>query len=520
MTRRLAPLMILVVGTAVIAGLARPAEAAPATLTPGFTLKVRLAGNPASFPDDPDILVFSLGNVTGGADLQVTVVLSNHGTVLGTQADGETFSRFFRSASSLWPVGTIIDFSSFARSSPPIDGLVELRVVSGTVSIEDTSQIVVSIGRSFAGGGANFFGTLVQSVEIVAAGATIRGAVGVVDSSKWPIDGVDAVVSVWALNIATGQFHSASVTKPTYIAAGLPAGSYVVLVVVSYTDDIELNLDGCGTTVVGCLGRTIQKSLLAWSAVTTIQTGIEHTVDINLPPVTVMVHGIGIPFLGGGCYTKWYSDTNPDAWDNTARANGVISFTPNYHFITDGNWILRAAQVLDQVGGNLDRLTSGAATWGWPPWVVIAHSQGGLVARAMLNALGTHQRVQALKRLYMLGTPNSGAGENIAQLACVPELQPSSMTIAFNTTYPGFVPLASTDVVAFAGAKYGWTDGIVDVRSVFYILQKACGTCPLIVADTVDYGDIFPAYDHLNLGDPVSVGILKNTILPGIKSIR
>jgi hypothetical protein len=236
-----------------------------------------------------------------------------------------------------------------------------------------------------------------------------------------------------------------------------------------------------------------------------------------------MVHGIY------SCYAKWYQPPQfpkaPLFWDNYARKRGFISITPNYDYLindTSNTWIHASRVVTDHIETTLNMLTLDIETPNhtpiYPPWVYIGHSQGGLIART-LTASGRYQTAltDALRKIYLLGTPNSGAVTEAGAgvFACTPYLNQSSMQSLFNCVYPDF---GGKDVTAIAGThclgcknKPGNNDTIVPVGSVSNIEYGNCitgGMSPL----TLPHLEYF--YTHFELGSPESREILSNRILP------
>jgi len=61
--------------------------------------------------------------------------------------------KFFRSATSLWPSGMVVNFAPFSGGT--IQGVIEYKIASGSVTV-NASNVVVSLGRSFSGGDASF----------------------------------------------------------------------------------------------------------------------------------------------------------------------------------------------------------------------------------------------------------------------------------------------------------------------------------------------------------------------------
>jgi len=232
--------------------------------------------------------------------------------------------------------------------------------------------------------------------------------------------------------------------------------------------------------------------------------------NIEFPAPIVFIHGILSNFR------KW------EGWATSANLAGHLTLPVNYtEELSGGDWIGAAEQVETQISLNFLGWTGSSAAQ-YPPWTIIAHSQGGLIARVISRAetiAADHAALQAsLGDIYMLGTPNLGAlssrvvGGNTAFGGCYEYLSKKSMDAGFNTAYPDFGTKQSR-VYAVAGTlcltcrKPGTNDRLVDVQSVF--CER--GGCEVPIANRKT------AYlSHTEFGTAMSLYVLDRFILPTI----
>jgi PKD repeat protein len=378
--------------------------------------------------------------------------------------------------------------------------------------------------------------------HFVPLATSLSGTIRISDGqNSWPLNGNGITclrVFVETQGTITNRIE-AQVNRSlgTYTFDNLPTGTYDLSVIISYTDTVNVDTTSLNS---GCLNLPLHKT-------TRYQRSINTTTltdpDIYIPPPLVMVHGIQ------GCYQKWYSPDGVNCssntfsfdidWDSTARGQGFITFTPNYYWKKDNDhsWELLATQVRTQVEANLRALSSQTNNGRYPPWVYIGHSQGGLVARVLARGDSRYAPVmRSLKKVYLLGTPNSGSlstGLGMAHFITTtvtqtPYLQQSPMRKEFNIVYDSFGSKDSV-VKVFAGTKDSLlrndftirpesSDGYVPVDSVHNIYQRLCMLGLCVERRNRHYdGPDFP-YDHKELGSFQSRDILSSSILPEIQS--
>jgi pimeloyl-ACP methyl ester carboxylesterase/Tol biopolymer transport system component len=420
-------------------------------------------------------------------------------------------------------------------ASPPDGGSIQ--TTPNTQCFPDGTVVTLSAvpaaGFRFAGwrgdvsGSTNPLLLAIQSnLQVVALfeALPLYGSLGIVDSSRWPLNGPGVrLVSVRA--ISAGTSHDADVNGSSFSFPNLPPGTYRVAVEVSYLESVAIDNTLFDCNVVPGQGTRFEGPLL--KRVTTdlpnVSVPAAAAVNVNLPPMLVMVHGIE------SSARKWYDESNSLYWDPFARTigltsgfgrrfqqRGFVSLTPNYLFrIENADWASAADEVETHVIQNASRLTLGS---GVPPWVVIAHSQGGLVARVLANR--SSAAVSSLKGIYMLGTPNSGMAPSLEWVTdltfCYPYLQDDELQPSFNAQYSTFGRFDG-EVRAYAGrTRLTASDYIVPVDNVRQIRVANDATTFTIPTDLV-YLSAFGQKDwftlpHNQLGSPATLGVLR-TIL-------
>jgi hypothetical protein len=342
------------------------------------------------------------------------------------------------------------------------------------------------------------------SVDCLTGNGTLSGRAGIRDEESGALchlngDGVTGIVTASG---ASGSVYTTDLVNGSYSFGTIPAGNYSLSAIINYTDhilyDAELLSYGCAAPSQ----KRIVKTLTIPPRTAAVKCDTHNAADLTLPPPMVMLHGIF------DCYSKWYASDGSDAdyyrhFDNYARSLGRISFTPNYNWWS-GSWSLRVSEVLDQVSQDMSSLCAS----GMPPYILVTHDMGGLVARALGS--GPHSGdpvVRKMEKAYLLGVPNSGADYN-ARLGRSSLLGPNSIIRYFNEVYPDFGAL---DVHAVAGTGGWWNtdnnDGVVSTGSVFSVRRIAClgEDCVIYPALTLDSGPghLFN-YDHWELGSPGS----------------
>lgn len=371
-----------------------------------------------------------------------------------------------------------------------------------------------------------------RSAGFTVSSPSLSGTIGIGDGQTlWPLDGDTIQLQVTATASNSGAPIEAVVIKPNYRFDKLAPGEYILTVTLKYRDRITIdNLATCNEFLnEGCRNQVLLKTTTLKTQSITLPRVTPY--DIKFPIPLVMVHGIL------SCFEKWYAyQDNPDAknfWDNYVRGRGLISFTPNYHYMVgpDHQWVDVASEVQNQIEENFKTLSHQISSNAYPSWVYIGHSQGGLVARVLTSGPnGRSALVHSLQKLFLLGTPNSG-GRPGAVLVCAPLLGVDPMETDFNNRFPNFNQKSVTVYAGTYGCPPGFSpsvcprntathDGVVNVDSVHNIYQRQCtgGRCqPHTLSLHLDGEDLF--YSHTELGAPTSrLEILTNRILPRILS--
>ena len=371
--------------------------------------------------------------------------------------------------------------------------------------------------------------TCTRTGTVVVSSAALYGHVGIQGDELFPLDGAGIVsATVTARNASTGAAETVPVSHGFYAFPSLPPGTYTVEAKVRYRDfifvDAEYRGFGCPAPASGYVEKEVTRLR---PGTVTVPSGGGVEADVAFPPPLVFLHG------ALGCYRKWYSDgPSPDAfWDNRARAEGYLTFTPNYRWWGDGvSWDLRAGQVYQQVQADLHGLDgrSGAVLGvrPYPPWNLVAYDLGGLVARVLTSGnFGALPVVESLRNLFLLGVPNSGSDFFFGGLGNG-LLDTETVVRRFNEVYPDFGRWTDR-VYAIAGNRGWWgtgaSDGRVPLFSAFAIVRLLCREgdpsgplCRPYASRVFDSGSghIFP-YTHDELGSPPSTAdLLTGTILP------
>lgn len=392
---------------------------------------------------------------------------------------------------------------SFTRGDlPPGLSLSGSGVLSGTP--EEPGEFTFYLSAMDANGCR---GDMVYSVNVncLSGNGTLSGHVGIRDDDTGAfhlLNGSTVEGTVIASG-AAGNVLTAELSNGGFSFGSVPAGSYSLSATVSYSDRILYDADqlsfGCAAPSQGRIVKTMNIP----PRIAIVNCDTQNSADLTIPPPIVMLHGIL------DCYSKWYAmdPSDPDYYrhfDNYARNLGMISFTPNYDWWS-GSWSLRASEVLDQIGQDVSSLCSGAT----PPYILVTHDMGGLVARTLGSGPNSGDPlVTKIKKVYLLGVPNSGADYN-ARLGRSSLLGPNSIIRYFNEVYPDF---GSLDVHAVAGNRGWWetdnNDGVVSTGSLFNVRRITCldDDCVYYPAVTLESGPghVFN-YNHWELGSPGSV---------------
>ena len=247
----------------------------------------------------------------------------------------------------------------------------------------------------------------------------------------------------------------------------VPSGTYQAAADLQYVDTIY---NAQTATYTPKLRRALQTRSLS------AQSG-SLNLDFDFPPPIILIHGIE---SSPDKWTAWLKHLGVDA-DNPdaikSESPDALVFTPSY------NGLDALSTAAAHVASDLDTDFRIFATT--PPYRVVGHSKGGLVARALnLYPIGT-----SMQALLFLGTPNGGSNCFTATAAGMWHLSWCDVQ-TFNDTAPALPPRT----FAIAGTKWrllddvfssyilpivgstvtcqfesGASDGVVPVDSVFKI---------------------------------------------------
>lgn len=320
----------------------------------------------------------------------------------------------------------------------------------------------------------------------------LSGKIGIVDD-RWLLDGNSASIKVELFLSGSTQPVRVltDVRNARYEFDNLPGGIYDVQITLEY-----LEQGGAG-----------KPSFKKW--VKRKETEFDVTKnpngDVYFPPFIVLAHGI---WSG---YQKWYGKADPDNpavynqteesdrnftddtgdryWDQYLRfkgasgdfsiAGGFITIVVNYqdNIRASGGWPTAVDTVFDQIKRTLEGLSSGYNNNSYPPWYYIGHSQGGLVGRALLYSKRTTAFAKAVKHIFLIATPNSGAPlGSLGTDGHYGYLSKDDIKSNFNRDYPNFGGMNRQRVTVYAGSLNNWgdTDKVVPVWSVHYIKGIVC----------------------------------------------
>lgn len=366
--------------------------------------------------------------------------------------------------------------------------------------------------------------------NFVALQTPLFGVLGIGDGQLfWPLDG-PAVVGMTVRATRLGNTITARINKPNYTFDNISPGIYTLEVSLTYREQVTINNEtSCRGILGGCVPSLLQKTVNL--TIRNVRVPRATAFDIQFPMPLVMVHGTR------SCFRKWYGfQSDPQAndyWDNVARSQGFISLTPNYHSeaVEQRHWEDALAEIRLQIEDNFQALSLSTAGGSYPGWIFIGHSQGGLFARVLTSGPTRNSALaRSLRKIYLLGTPNSGALSDVgANLLCSPLLGPLSMQASFNNTYPHF---GSKPVTVFAGTKHcdlvtgicqrrAYTDdSVVPVEFVHVVYVRGCEAigCPPIAALRLSGPDLF--YTHEELGSSATRStILERRILSDVTTL-
>lgn len=492
-------------------------SALASSLPPGmtFTEDGLLSGTPTSTGSYPiTVHAYDYNECEGTADYTL-VVSGSCGTIalspstLPSAVPGTYYNQTITASGGSSPY----EFSVTAGGLPPGLSLDKGGTISGTPTETGSYNFTVTAtDSSFCTGSQEY--TL--SAGCAGTTGTLRGYVALSQEGGevfYPLDGPGVTGFVTATG-PDGSKSTAQLSGGGFDFGAVPYGQYSLVATINYTDHIPYD---ASLLAVGCpspRNGTVLKEVSSVPRAVDVMCDQETYTVVDFEGPIVMLHGMY------GCYEKWYSGDTADPeyynyWDNYARGQSVISFTPNYEWWGDsGSWLTRTDEVIDQITQDMNGLTSEGVV----PYILVAHDMGGLIVRILGSPLYADDPVtEEITSAYIIGTPNSGTDFNLRS-GKGGLLGPNSIIRYFNDVYPDF---GEIDVYAIAGNRGWWgtdnNDGRVSLYSAFNVTRVACkgDDCVAYPALTLESGfDHVFEYRHRELGSPESVqSIFEDVIL-------
>lgn len=279
----------------------------------------------------------------------------------------------------------------------------------------------------------------------------------------------------------------------------VPPGEYRLKAEVRYVDACSVNEGRLEGLLVpnerGCVetGRvSIETPAVSWynSKRPFIASSLNSPVSIVFRGPVVFLHGI---LSDRAKWAKWgaYLRDGANFLSGPTPGAGYITFAPNYHYSSNVA-SLEVGEPIEVTAALQDDFSQFRIR---PRFDIVAHSKGGLVARAL--ARSALWPASLVRRAALLGTPNSGTSASGLPLWNIPEAGPFPLSYglepctiqAFNAQQPWFHPADpnNENVIVIAGTACtlggtlglrdwpvvhepdGVYDGVVSVDSVFTI---------------------------------------------------
>ncbi|HEX8619787.1 MAG TPA: IPT/TIG domain-containing protein, partial [Thermoanaerobaculia bacterium] len=243
--------------------------------------------------------------------------------------------------------------------------------------------------------------TVTNSINVISATVTISGSVFTGDRAaiRGSVGRTVSAVDGQGRTIAT-----VSIAQDGSYELRVPPGTYRLRThlayIQRYLSPSQQNIDDI-------------RFATKWTDVRLFATS--ETLDIPLPAPVALLHGL---LSSPETWDEWIRITSEDRPDQ-------IILRPYYH------WALPVEDGADAVYTDLTASLRDIFV-DTPRYRIIAHSKGGLVARAFLNRYAGSHVVDHVSDLVMLGTPNSGTQCPIARSA---ELDDCAVRL-FNKRYP------------------------------------------------------------------------------------
>lgn len=422
---------------------------------------------------------------------------------------GEYYSQQLTAEGGVLPYS----FSVGGGTLPPNIFLSQEGLISGTPTESGQYNFLVLAYDS-----ANCLGSQSYSlsVECQSDYETLSGYLGISSNggqSLYVLDG-DSVIGTVTATSESGVVFTSNLEMGVFNFGTIPTGKYILSGEITYNDNIlydaKLLSYGCSAPSNSFVTKTMKlpnKSV-------EIKCDSNNRINYAINPPFVMIHG------SFDCYNKWFSGSfyeNESGiyFDNYARENGIISFTPNYDW-WNGSYLSMANEVVDQIDKNFSGITKS----GIPPFYVITHDFGGLLIRVLgSNVYKNNPIVRKLQKAFLLAPPNSGYDFNL-KIGSKKLLGKNFTVKYFNDVFPDF---GNIDVFPIAGNKGWWgtknSDGVLSLDSVFNVKNLSCFEDDCVAYPSLKLpqstSQTIP-FSHNELGSPASLSDVFNLILSNL----
>jgi pimeloyl-ACP methyl ester carboxylesterase len=172
--------------------------------------------------------------------------------------------------------------------------------------------------------------------------------------------------------------------------------------------------------------------------------------NVDFPPPLILMHGIRSCWSDWNAWAHHLATRHKTSQNQNSPVEGYITFTPTYDYsIIEDEYTIpmmkrlretMAKQVVEQITRDVNRLLE--KTSDIPAVTLIAHSNGGVIARVMSKLTGNSWRIN---KIYTLGSPHSGTRMPVAEDYGLSRKQ----MLRYNALEGGFSP--NSKVLAIGG---------------------------------------------------------------------